>query len=851
MPCCYLSFHRTTPLMSTSLLYNIDLQRAIQIGQAFAKERNHDKLHAPHVLLGLLHNEVGLASQLAVWGFDVSFLREWAEIRTEALPRSMGSMPDPPASAEVKKLFDIADAERLKLGEDILSPLAVLAALCKPGVVFSKDQLKSFALTEGALLEAYLQNAQATAAISADAGSESSSNGHAASSSVPAQQQAIHAYCIDKTAMAREERIDPIVGRDEEIRVMAEIMGRRSKPNVLLTGEPGVGKTALVDGFALRVVAGDVPEHLQEATLLELDLGALVAGAAYKGEVEDRLKKILKALKHIERPVLFIDEIHLLLDPQAATGSGIANLLKPELARGELTVIGATTRDEYRMFLEPDEAFCRRFERLDVEEPNASRATRMLKALLPRYEEHHQLEVQATTLPETVRLASRYIKDRSLPDAAIDLMDRTMAVIRLARETSTEEIEKFTNEIAEIESLPEEEQLAEYQWLHDRINSSFSPVLLGQWDNQDEVPEETLALKTYLQNKLSALASYAEALTDHVRPKDVAAVIANKTGIPMGKIQTKEREKLLRIEEVLRERVVGQDHALETMSEAIRINRAGLGKPGLPIGSFFLLGPTGTGKTELAKTLATFLFNDEKALIRFDMSEFKEEHSAALLYGAPPGYVGYKEGGLLVNKIRQQPYAVVLFDEIEKAHPSVFDIFLQILDEGKLHDKLGKEGDFANAIVLFTSNIGSEFVVNAFEEGDEPDDAKLREIMGNYFRPEFLGRLTGIVPFRPISEAVAERIFDIHCSKLLATLERQGVQLELSSAARKHLAYEGFNPTFGARPLLGVIRNRLQRPISRMLISGELAPGSTLKLDVDEGTLQWSQENESQPTNQL
>jgi ATP-dependent Clp protease ATP-binding subunit ClpB len=822
--------------MPITTKYTPDVKQAIQIAQALAKEHRNETFGPAHLLHGILHNDIGLATLLASWGKDPFYLKEWAEIRIGQYPKSATAGPEPSGDEKINGIMEVADISRLKLGEEAITPLGILMAMCKPNVAFTPEQLKTFGLTEKEIIEATLNELAVHDALG--------TNGNTGKAPVAAGKasvkgtKALMRFCVDKTEMAANEEIDPIIGRESEVRMIAEILGRRTKPNVIVVGEPGVGKTALVDGFALNIAAGNVPTKLENAKIFELDTGSLVAGASYKGEVEDRLKSIMAEIKQFERAILFIDEIHVLLDP-AGGAAGAANLLKPELARGRLTVIGATTTEEYREFIESDDAFRRRFEKLLVGEPDERTTVKMLETLLPYYEEHHGIDVDMKTLPEAVRLAKRYIKDRRLPDAAIDLMDRTMASIKMMGETSARDIEQLHTELTELQEtfgeMPEEDQLMELQWFYTQLRSRLSPILLGQLDDETDVEgiKDTTTLIDYLTNTLSRLSELAKDEPEQVQDQDVAAVVAFMTGIPLGKIQAKEREKLLQMEEQLQKRVVGQDHALKTLSEAVRIARSGLGKPGLPIGSFFLSGPTGTGKTELAKSLAEFLFNDEKALIRFDMSEFKEEHSAALLYGAPPGYVGYKEGGLLVNKIRQQPYAVVLFDEIEKAHPSVFDIFLQILDEGKLSDKLGKVGDFSNSIVLFTSNIGSQHVEDSFAKGNVPKSDDLREIMGDYFRPEFLGRLTEIVPFGPISEEVIELIFRIQLKSLHKSLDQQGISMELEDALIHKLAMDGFTPQFGARPIRAVIRNSLQRPISEMLISGKLKPGQQINAGLD------------------
>jgi ATP-dependent Clp protease ATP-binding subunit ClpB len=824
--------------MLITTAYTDELKRAIQIAQSIAKEHQHQHFGPAHLLRALLHTEIGLVKFLESIDKDVSYLREWAEVRIEGYPKASRGVSEPVGDDRIIAVLDEADVLRLKMGQDAIDPACVLAALSKANVAFTKEQLKTFPLSADDVVDTSLENASVQQAVGSAAGNANNK----AAGKEKAGVNALHKFCIDKTSLAREGKIDPIIGRDRETRMMIEILGRRTKPNVLIVGDPGVGKTALVDGFALSIVEKNVPAHLQAALLYELDTGALVAGASYKGEVEDRLKSIIKELKGQQKAILFIDEMHLLLDSTGPIGSGAANLLKPELARGELTVIGATTNDEYRELIEPEQAFNRRFEVLRVEEPDVITAAKMLEKILPFYEQHHGIKVAEGAAAEAVALARRYVKDRRLPDAAIDLVDRTMAAIRMADETSEKELADLTEKLLRLKDTGY--SMADLRWFHRELNNRISPILLGQLETEEEdgeidTPDALQAHLFTLLEQLQRLSGTKKGMVDKV---DLAAVVAHKTGIPLGKIQTKEREKLLNMEATLQQRVIGQDPAIKVIAEAILESRSGLTKPGQPIGSFFFLGPTGTGKTELAKSLADFLFNDETAMIRFDMSEFKEEHSAALLYGAPPGYVGYKEGGLLVNKIREKPYAVLLFDEVEKAHPSVFDVFLQILDEGKLHDRLGKEGDFSNAVILFTSNIGSDLIVERFEEqATLPASNEMMEIMSRYFRPEFLARVTEIVPFAPITEANVEKIFRIHLKKLLDTLHKQGISLEISAEAVKQLAISGFTPKYGARPLTGVIRNQLRRPLSRMIISGKATKGTTVHLDVNEaGELSWT-----------
>ena len=825
--------------------FSDSLKSAIQIAQSFAKEYHNERYYLGHLLRGLLHKEAGLHSFLTSIGKDISYMVEWSEIRMEEAPKVAVSPESPSAEQKVAQVIEEADNLRLKLGLDNIEPICVLAAIVKPNVGFTSDQLKSFPLKEKEILDLYLEVKSVVASIG-DSG-QGDNSGSSGQQSGNKSAGNLLKYCIDKLSLAKEGKLDRIIGRDKETRMMLEILGRRSKPNVIITGEPGVGKTALIEGFALSLNDGTVPEILKGASLFELDMGALVAGASYKGEIEERLKGIIREIKEFDKAILFIDEIHTLLDPKGPAGGGAANLLKPELARGEITVIGATTQDEYRKIIEPEQAFSRRFEVLKVEEPDIVTATKMLNSLVGYYEEHHKLKVDKDVLEDSVRLAKRYVKERRLPDAAVDLLDRTMAALRMMNETTDQELEALSKEFEEIIQpdvfTSEKERLAELRWFNHILKSKLSPVLIGKLENNVEEGklESSEELADYLKDLIERLKVVAVDKHEFVTKQDVAAVVSYKTGIPLGKVQAQEQTKLMQMSEILKGRVVGQDHAIKALADAVVESRSGLNKPGQPIGSFFLLGPTGTGKTEVTKSLADFLFNDEKAMIRFDMSEFKEEHSAALLYGAPPGYVGYEEGGMLVNKIRQQPYSVVLFDEIEKAHPSVFDIFLQILDEGKMHDRLGKEGDFSNSIIIFTSNIGSEWIVEEFNKGVIPKSAQLMEIMTKYFRPEFLARLTEILPFAPISEENVVRILDIQMKSLLESLHKQGISLNIEPEAKKTIALTGFTPKYGARQISGVIRTFLRRPISKMIVSGEVKKGQTIQVDLNEaGEVTWN-----------
>lgn len=814
---------------------NESVRTAIRIAQSIAREYYNASYSAAHLLKALLHKEIGLNSFLESMDKDIDYLNEWAEMRIDDFPKA-GAIADITPDDKIPDIFEEADNVRLKLGLLEINPICVLAAMARPNVAFTTDQLKSFPIRENEIFDLYISNKETISKIGVNNVSSSLSLPMEEGSGAPLIN--LLKYCIDKTALAQDLKIHGIVSRDKETRMMMEILGRHSKPNVMIIGDSGVGKTALVDGLAYDIINKNVPSYLDGATIYELDLGALIAGATYKGEIEDRIKNIIKEIRYIDNAILFIDEIHVLLDTKQGN-SGAANILKPELSKGDLTVIGATTIDEYRKLIEPDHAFSRRFEVLQIDEPDIQSAVLMIQSVLPRYSEFHGLKISKQAVEECVRLSKRYVKDRKLPDSAIDLMDRTLSATKMVNETAKKDIQLFTQQLADIESQverPEDERLTDLRFLYFNMQNKLSPLLLGMITDETDVKEieSSQKLFEYIDKALDTLREFTKEKIETIEVHEVAAIISGKTGIPIGKVQAQEKERLLNMEDLLRRRVVGQDNALKSLVDAILESRSGLNKQGQPIGSFFLLGPTGTGKTELAKSLAEVLFNDEKAMIRFDMSEFKEEHSAALLYGAPPGYVGYEEGGLLVNKIRQQPYAVVLFDEIEKAHTSVYDIFLQIMDEGKLHDRLGKEGDFSNAIVLFTSNVGSQWLTEQLNKGITPTTTQLMEVMGQYFRPEFLARLSEIVPFSPIDETMLLKIFNIQLKSLEEALKKQGIELVIDEETRKILAAKGFTPKYGARQIAGTIRTYLRRPISRMIVGNKLKHGNKLTVGKDE-----------------
>jgi ATP-dependent Clp protease ATP-binding subunit ClpB len=809
------------------------IENVMHIAKSVAAEYAHTTYSTPHLLKALLHEDAGLLPVIAGLDKDWYFMEEWADVRLEQFPKGV-LRGEPVMDNVINAVLDEADYVRIKQAKDIIDPLSLLAALCTPGIGFSYDQLKSFPLTREELITAGKNNNGFNNTLPDFSGNKKTN--------IPAQTNALSKFCINKINEIQKNAV-LIIGREKELRMMNEILCRLSKPNVLITGDAGVGKTTLANGFVMEVMNKNVPEALQTNNIFELDNGALIAGASYKGEVEDRLKNIFAALKQFEKPVLIIDELHVLLDKQGAA-AGAANILKPEMAKGEVTVIAITTLDEYRKHIEKDEGFNRQFEMLMAEEPDTETAYQMIKKVMPGYEKHHGITVAGETIYETIRLAKRFVKDKRLPDAAIDLADRAMAGLRLINEKGTDEVNELEKQYQKLkEQQKPEVSLQDWQWLYKQTRQKLSPVLLSTLSTTTGNAEELLTVAA-IQEELETIVTELKIAVSNkhtvLLKTDVAVVIAAKTGIPVGKLQSQEKERLLNMEASLKQRLVGQDHAIKSITEAILESRSGLGKPGQPMGSFFFLGPTGTGKTELAKALAEFLFQDESFMIRFDMSEFKEEHAAALLYGAPPGYVGYEEGGLLVNKIRAKPYSVVLFDEIEKAHQSVFDVFLQIMDEGKLHDKLGKEGDFSNSVVIFTSNIGSNFVVEQFNNNIIPTSNKLMEIMSDKFRPEFLGRLTEIIPFAPMTETMVRSILDIQLKSMYQALDKQGITLNITDKAKTVLAKQGFTPAYGARPLSGVIRTQLRRPLSRKIITGEIKNGDAVNLQTNKkDELEW------------
>ncbi len=802
------------------------------IANSFAEEYCSDAIYPSHLFKAVLHKSVGLVHFLETdLDKDYYYLQEWADIQMQLSPRASRPQKDLEYSPEAQAVMDEAAVYQEKFGLTECEPICVLASLVTPGVGFTFEQLKTLPLTVAEI--------QAKIGLS---GSDAQKEGRksSGSTSTGTGKGLLGKYCIDQIAAAKAGKMAPVVGFENEISVIFEILGRKTKSNLLITGESGVGKTSLIHAFVQQLCQGHVPSFLEQASAYELDVASLGADASYKGEVEDRFKNLLEEIQEQPNTILIIESVDKLFDKQG-TLYGASAILKQALSKGELLLLCTSSIDGYTKHLETDKEFVHKLEKITLEEPNADLCLRILQGAMQPYIDYHRLTVDEPVMVDAIRLAKRYLTEKSLPDSAFDLIDRTMALVKTMNDMSVGDIAGLQAELnrlsAQLETMEPAQMMTELEWLYYKLIHQISCILMAQVDADVDFSKIATARERveYLQQLLDQLTALSQQKRTALDSSDLFAVVAKQTGIPLGKVQSKERDRLINAEATLKKRVVGQDHAVKIVLDAVFESRSGLNKKGQPMGSFFFLGPTGTGKTELSKALAAFLFEDESSLIRFDMSEFKEEHSVALLYGAPPGYVGYEEGGLLVNKIRQKPYSVVLFDEIEKAHKSVFDLFLQILDEGKLHDRLGRVGDFSNALILFTSNIGSQFIVDSFNQGVIPRNNDLMDIMQNYFRPEFLGRLTEIVPFSPITEETVTRIFDIHLQGLLKLLEEQDIHLSIAPDVKRQIAMKGFNPQYGARPVIGIIRKELRHPLSKLIISGRIQSGDTVEVRLKDG----------------
>ena len=848
-------------------------QEALQAAQELAHQHSQQQVDGEHLALALAQQQDGIIPTL-LQRTGVDLAKFQADLATEIgrLAKVQGtSSADLYLSPDLKQAMDAAQAEATSLGDEFISTEHLLLGLLAKGGNALGRVFKAHNLGREGLLDALGQvrgNQRVTDANPED------------------KFQALEKYGRDLTALASQGKIDPIIGRDDEIRRVMQVLSRRTKNNPVLIGEPGVGKTAIAEGLARRIVSGDVPESLKDKTLIAMDLSAMIAGAKYRGEFEDRLKAFIKEVTSSDgQIILFIDELHTLVGAGAAEGAtDAANMLKPQLARGELRCVGATTLDEYRKYIEKDPALERRFQPVTVDEPSVEASIAILRGLKERYEVHHGIRIQDTALVSAATLSDRYITDRFLPDKAIDLIDEAASRLRMELDSMPTEIDQLERQIMQLEiertalkkekdeasrerlakleenlaNLKEQSDELKARWQDEKASINAVSIVNSQLEEAhrdqekaeregdlnaaaqiryETIPELEKKLEE-MQQALNEAEETKRLLKEEVTDEDVAAVVAAWTGIPVSKMLEGERQKLVHMEDRISERVVGQQKAITAVADAVRRARSGLQDPDRPIGSFVFMGPTGVGKTELARSLAEFLFDDETAMVRIDMSEYMEKHTVARLIGAPPGYVGHEEGGQLSEAVRRKPYSVVLFDEIEKAHPDVFNVFLQVLDDGRLTDGQGRTVDFRNTIVIMTSNIGSHIIQDYFLDGKTTEvdrldmEQKVSDEMKAHFRPEFINRIDDTIIFHSLDEDQLGVIVDIQLRAVAKRLADQQLTMEISDDAKRHLAKAGYDPQFGARPLKRTVQEQLLNPLATRLLDGEFKPGDNIRINL-------------------